>query len=167
MDDHKEDEAIGELSKAIAFKPDLQLLHLRAAFHDSMGNITATLRDCEAALCLDSTHIDTLELYNRARERVNELPKCHYKLAICGKYAFKGGRLFLSLVLGNSLGVRYACEMAAVNESCPVFRGRFLFVSFWPNHVATLETECDNESSNPTVMLPIKAVSVVRVISSA
>ncbi|XP_072984721.1 ethylene-overproduction protein 1-like [Typha latifolia] len=66
MDDHKEEEAINELSRAIAFKPDLQLLHLRAAFYDSMGDTAATLRDCEAALCLDSTHGDTLELYNKA-----------------------------------------------------------------------------------------------------
>ncbi|GMH30023.1 hypothetical protein Nepgr_031866 [Nepenthes gracilis] len=75
MDDHKEEEAISELSRAISFKPDLQLLHLRAAFHDSISNNTSTLRDCEAALCLDSTHADTLELYNKARERANEQQK--------------------------------------------------------------------------------------------
>ncbi|KAL9242584.1 hypothetical protein vseg_016570 [Gypsophila vaccaria] len=75
MDDHKEDEAIAELSKAIFFKPDLQLLHLRAAFHDSMGNYSETLRDCEAALCLDPNHTDTLELYNKARERTDEQQK--------------------------------------------------------------------------------------------
>ncbi|KAK3000118.1 hypothetical protein RJ639_023799 [Escallonia herrerae] len=72
MDDHKEAEAISELTKAIAFKPDLQLLHLRAAFHDSMGDFISTLRDCEAALCLDPSHADTLELYHKARERANE-----------------------------------------------------------------------------------------------
>lgn len=72
MDDHKEAEAIAELSRAIAFKPDLQLLHLRAAFHDSMGNHLHTQRDCEAALCLDPNHTDTVELYDKARERVNE-----------------------------------------------------------------------------------------------
>ncbi|GAB2296000.1 Ethylene-overproduction protein 1 [Dionaea muscipula] len=72
MDDHKEDEAISELSRALAFKPDLQLLHLRAAFHESVGNITATLQDCEAALCLDPNHADTLELYRKAREKANE-----------------------------------------------------------------------------------------------
>ncbi|KAL9428729.1 hypothetical protein AB3S75_030672 [Citrus x aurantiifolia] len=72
MDDHKEAEAIAELSRAIAFKPDLQLLHLRAAFHDSMGNHLHTQRDCEAALCLDPNHTDTLELCDKARERVNE-----------------------------------------------------------------------------------------------
>ncbi|KAF7143900.1 hypothetical protein RHSIM_Rhsim05G0222700 [Rhododendron simsii] len=42
MDDHKEAEAISELSKAISFKPDLQLLHLHAAFHDSMGDYIST-----------------------------------------------------------------------------------------------------------------------------
>ncbi|KAJ4823524.1 Ethylene-overproduction protein 1 [Turnera subulata] len=75
MDDHQEDEAIAELSRAIAFKPDLQLLHLRAAFYDSMGDAFSTLRDCEAALCLDPGHGDTMELYNRARERANEQQK--------------------------------------------------------------------------------------------
>lgn len=72
MDDHKEAEAIAELTKAIAFKPDLQLLHLRAAFQDSMGDFVSTLRDCEAALCLDPSHADTLELCNRARDWCNE-----------------------------------------------------------------------------------------------
>ncbi|KAG6490838.1 ethylene-overproduction protein 1-like [Zingiber officinale] len=71
MDDHKDQEAIKELSRAITFKPDLQLLHLRAAFHDSMENTEATLRDCEAALCLDSSHSDTLDLYNKALGRAN------------------------------------------------------------------------------------------------
>lgn len=66
MDESKEDEAIGELSQAIAFRADLQLLHLRAAFFDSMGDNANTLRDCEAALCLDPTHGDTLELYRKA-----------------------------------------------------------------------------------------------------
>lgn len=72
MDDHKEAEAISELSKAISFKPDLQLLHLRAAFHDSMGDHISTRRDCEAALCLDPSHTDTIELYHRTRETSNE-----------------------------------------------------------------------------------------------
>ncbi|CAO2820144.1 unnamed protein product [Amaranthus hypochondriacus] len=81
MDDHKEEEAISELSKAIFFKPDLQLLHLRAAFHDSMGNNAATLRDCEAALCLDPTHVDTLKLYEEARERVNDPQLVRYDSA--------------------------------------------------------------------------------------
>jgi hypothetical protein len=66
MDENKEEEAIAELSHVIGFKPDLQLLHLRAAFFDSMGDNANTLRDCEAALCLDPTHGDTLELYNKA-----------------------------------------------------------------------------------------------------
>lgn len=69
MDDHKEAEAIAELTKAIAFKPDLQLLYLRAAFHDSMGDSASTLRDCEAALCLDPNHADTLELYHKTKVR--------------------------------------------------------------------------------------------------
>ncbi|KAL5709936.1 Ethylene-overproduction protein 1 [Ranunculus cassubicifolius] len=69
MDDHKEAEAIAELTKAIGFKPDLQLLHLRAAFYDSMGDSTATLRDCQAALCLDPNHTDSDELYKKARDR--------------------------------------------------------------------------------------------------
>lgn len=69
MDENKEEEAIAELSGAIAFKPDLQLLHLRAAFFDSMGDNASTLRDCEAALCLDPTHGDTLELYSKASAR--------------------------------------------------------------------------------------------------
>ncbi|TQD94280.1 hypothetical protein C1H46_020094 [Malus baccata] len=75
MDDHKEGEAIEELTKAITFKPDLQLLHLRAAFHESMGDFVSTVRDCEAALCLDPNHADTHDLYAKARERVNEQQK--------------------------------------------------------------------------------------------
>ncbi|KAF7143690.1 hypothetical protein RHSIM_Rhsim05G0205000 [Rhododendron simsii] len=66
MDDHKEAEAISKLSKAISFKPDLQLLHLCAAFHDSMGDYISTRCDCEVALCLDPSHTDTIELYHRA-----------------------------------------------------------------------------------------------------
>ncbi|CAN6912969.1 unnamed protein product [Brassica oleracea] len=68
MDDHKENEAIEELSKAISFKPDLQLLHLRAAFYDSMGEGASAIKDCEAALCIDPGHADTLDLYHKARE---------------------------------------------------------------------------------------------------
>lgn len=71
MDDNKENEAIAELTKAIAFKPDLQLLYLRAAFYDSMRDSASTLLDCEAALCLEPNHEDTLELYNKARGQVN------------------------------------------------------------------------------------------------
>lgn len=68
MDDQKETEAVEELTKAIAFKPDLQMLHLRAAFYESMGNVTSALQDCQAALCLDPDHKETLDLYNRAQE---------------------------------------------------------------------------------------------------
>ncbi|CAI9782361.1 unnamed protein product [Fraxinus pennsylvanica] len=75
MDDHKEAEAIKELTKAIAFKPDLQLFHLRAAFNDSICEYASTVRDCEAALCLNPKHADTLELYHKAQERTNEQKK--------------------------------------------------------------------------------------------
>ncbi|CAN7007304.1 unnamed protein product [Brassica rapa subsp. trilocularis] len=68
MDDHKEIEAIEELSKAIAFKPDLQLLHLRAAFFASMRETTDAIRDCEAALSIDPCHKDTINLYHKVRE---------------------------------------------------------------------------------------------------
>ncbi|KAL0844502.1 hypothetical protein Bca101_017748 [Brassica carinata] len=66
MDDHKETEAIEELSKAIAFKPDLQLLHLRAAFFASMRETTDAIRDCEAALSLDPCHKDTINLLSQS-----------------------------------------------------------------------------------------------------
>ncbi|TKY63543.1 Ethylene-overproduction protein 1 [Spatholobus suberectus] len=72
MDDHKEAEAIAELSRAIDFKPDLQLLHLRAAFYDSMGDFVSAVRDCEAALCLDPSHNEILDLCNKAREHIRE-----------------------------------------------------------------------------------------------
>ncbi|VFQ71804.1 unnamed protein product [Cuscuta campestris] len=65
MDDQMETEAVEELTRAISFKPDLQMLHLRAAFHESMNDYGSALRDCEAALCLDPTHKDTLDLYHR------------------------------------------------------------------------------------------------------
>ncbi|KAJ9167512.1 hypothetical protein P3X46_022159 [Hevea brasiliensis] len=69
MDDQKETEALEELTKAIAFKPELQMLHLRAAFYESIGDLPSTLQDCEAALCLDPNHIDTLDLYNKTQNR--------------------------------------------------------------------------------------------------
>ncbi|PNY08485.1 ethylene-overproduction protein 1-like [Trifolium pratense] len=72
MDDHKEAEAIEELSRAIEFKPDLQLLHLRAAFYDSINDFASTIRDCQAALCFDPGYAETLELCNKARERIKE-----------------------------------------------------------------------------------------------
>lgn len=67
MDDQRENEAVDELTKAIAFKPDLQMLNLRAAFHESMNDLSSALRDCQAALCLDPGHKDTLELYHRTQ----------------------------------------------------------------------------------------------------
>lgn len=68
MDEQKESEAVEELTKAIAFKPELQMLHLRAAFYESMSEYELALRDCEAGLCLDPTHKDTLELYHRTQK---------------------------------------------------------------------------------------------------
>lgn len=68
MDDQNEAEAVEELTKAIAFKPDLQMLHLRAAFYESVGNLTSAVQDCQAALCLDPDHKETFVLYNRARD---------------------------------------------------------------------------------------------------
>ncbi|KAF5930428.1 hypothetical protein HYC85_031301 [Camellia sinensis] len=50
MDNRKENDAIAELSRAIAFKADLHLLHLRAAFHEHIGDVLGALRDCRAAL---------------------------------------------------------------------------------------------------------------------
>ncbi|OIW19092.1 hypothetical protein TanjilG_06401 [Lupinus angustifolius] len=72
MDDHKEAEGIAELTRAIDFKPDLQFLYLRAAFQDSMSDYVSTLRDCDAALCLDPNHVETTKLCKKAWERVNE-----------------------------------------------------------------------------------------------
>ncbi|KAF7804721.1 ETO1-like protein 1 [Senna tora] len=65
MDNHKEEEAIGELSRAIAFKADLHLLHLRAAFHEHKGDVLGALRDCRAALSVDPNHQEMLELHSR------------------------------------------------------------------------------------------------------
>jgi len=65
MDNHKEQEAIAELSRAIAFKADLHLLHLRAAFHEHKGDVLSALRDCRAALSVDPNHQEMLELHTR------------------------------------------------------------------------------------------------------
>ncbi|XP_073040672.1 ETO1-like protein 1 [Primulina eburnea] len=67
MDNQEEKEAIAELSKAIAFKADLHLFHLRAAFHEHIGDVIGALRDCRAALSVDPNHQEMLEL----RSRVN------------------------------------------------------------------------------------------------
>lgn len=75
MDDQKEVEAVEELSKAIAFKPDLQMLHLRAAFYESMGDLNSAMQDSQAALCLDPNHMETLDLYNRARDQTSHQQK--------------------------------------------------------------------------------------------
>ncbi|KAK1428651.1 hypothetical protein QVD17_17490 [Tagetes erecta] len=73
MDEQKETEAVEELTRAISFKPELQMLHLRAAFYESMGAYELALRDCEAALCLDPNHKETLELYNRTLTQAADL----------------------------------------------------------------------------------------------
>lgn len=69
MDNHKEKEAIAELTRAIAFKADLHLLHLRAAFHEHIGDISSALRDCRAALSLDPNHQEMLELHKRVNSQ--------------------------------------------------------------------------------------------------
>ncbi|KAL0389461.1 UNVERIFIED_CONTAM: ETO1-like protein 1 [Sesamum calycinum] len=69
MDNHKEKEAIAELSRAIAFKADLHLLHLRAAFHEHIGDVMGALRDCRAALSVDPNHQEMLELHSRVNSQ--------------------------------------------------------------------------------------------------
>uniref|UniRef100_A0ACD6ACF2 Uncharacterized protein n=1 Tax=Avena sativa TaxID=4498 RepID=A0ACD6ACF2_AVESA len=69
MDNHKEKDAISELTKAIAFKADLNLLHLRAAFHEHVGDISGALRDCRAALSVDPNHQEMLELHHRVNSQ--------------------------------------------------------------------------------------------------
>ncbi|GMP48163.1 hypothetical protein CsSME_00015615 [Camellia sinensis var. sinensis] len=63
MDNHKEKEAIPELSRAIAFKADLNLLHLRAAFHEHIGDVMGALRDYRVAVSVDPSH-EMLELHS-------------------------------------------------------------------------------------------------------
>lgn len=69
MDSHNESEAIAELTRAIAFKADLHLLHLRAAFHEHIGDVSGALRDCRAALSLDPNHQEMLELHRRVNSQ--------------------------------------------------------------------------------------------------
>jgi len=69
MDSHKENDAIAELSRAITFKADLHLLHLRAAFHEHIGDVPSALRDCRAALSLDPNHQEMLELQKRVNSQ--------------------------------------------------------------------------------------------------
>lgn len=69
MDNLKEKEAIAELSRAIAFKADLHLLHLRAAFHEHIGDVMGALRDCRAALSVDPNHQEMLELHSRVHSQ--------------------------------------------------------------------------------------------------
>ncbi|KAJ7520749.1 hypothetical protein O6H91_19G021200 [Diphasiastrum complanatum] len=70
MDNHREEEAIAELSKALAFKADLHVLHLRAAFCECIGELSSALRDCRAALSVDPNHQDSLELRSRVLSRL-------------------------------------------------------------------------------------------------
>jgi len=52
---HKEEEAIEEISRAIGFKADLQLLHLHtAAFHELKGDVCAKYpkKKCNNSLIL-------------------------------------------------------------------------------------------------------------------
>ncbi|KAH0889890.1 hypothetical protein HID58_052319, partial [Brassica napus] len=67
----REIEAVEELSKAIAFRPELQTLHLREAFHEATGKLSLAAQDCEAGLCLDPNHTETLHLYSRS-ERLKQ-----------------------------------------------------------------------------------------------
>ncbi|EHA8592015.1 putative ETO1-like protein 1 [Cocos nucifera] len=69
MDNHKEKEAIEELTRAIAFKADVHLLHLRAAFYEHIGDVPSALRDCRAALSVDPNHQEMLELHNRVNSQ--------------------------------------------------------------------------------------------------
>ncbi|XP_020590563.1 ETO1-like protein 1 [Phalaenopsis equestris] len=69
MDGHHEKEAIRELTRAIAFKADLHLLHLRAAFHEHIGDAAGALRDCRAALSVDPKHQEMLELHSRVNSQ--------------------------------------------------------------------------------------------------
>ncbi|CAI9107767.1 OLC1v1007204C1 [Oldenlandia corymbosa var. corymbosa] len=69
MDNHQPKEAIAELSKAIAFKADLHLLHLRAAFHEHVNNVMGALRDCRAALSVDPHHQEMLDFHSRVNSR--------------------------------------------------------------------------------------------------
>ncbi|CAL5420731.1 unnamed protein product [Camellia sinensis] len=63
MDNHKEKEAIAKLSRGIAFKADLNLLHLRAAFHEHIGDVMGALRDYRVAVSIDPSH-EMLELHS-------------------------------------------------------------------------------------------------------
>ncbi|KAL8113088.1 hypothetical protein AgCh_020418 [Apium graveolens] len=40
-----------------------------------MGDVVTVLIDCEAALCLDPNHKDTLDLYSRTRGEANHQQK--------------------------------------------------------------------------------------------
>ena len=69
MDNHKEKEASEELTKAFDLKANLNLLHLRAAFHEHVGDVSSALQDCRAALSVDPNHQEMLELHHRVNSQ--------------------------------------------------------------------------------------------------
>ncbi|CAA2981922.1 ETO1 1 [Olea europaea subsp. europaea] len=64
MDNSKAKVAIAEISRTISFKADLHILHLRAAFHEYVGDVMSALRDCRAALSVDPSHQEMMELHS-------------------------------------------------------------------------------------------------------
>lgn len=65
MDSSRKDEAIAELTRAIAFKPDLHLLQLRAAFLEHIGDVAGALQDCRAALSVDPNNQEMIYFQSR------------------------------------------------------------------------------------------------------
>lgn len=74
MDEGRHADAIKELSRAIQFIPEFQLLHLRAMVLEHLGQHKAALRDCRAALCLDPRHADSLALRARIMQNLGLVP---------------------------------------------------------------------------------------------
>ncbi|GBG92426.1 hypothetical protein CBR_g55363 [Chara braunii] len=64
MDNNQQSKAIAELSQAIAFKVDLNLLYLRAAFFETMEEYDKAIRDCRMALTIDPNHPESIELFH-------------------------------------------------------------------------------------------------------
>eukprot|EP00245_Coleochaete_scutata_P007810 TRINITY_DN2357_c1_g2_i1.p1 TRINITY_DN2357_c1_g2~~TRINITY_DN2357_c1_g2_i1.p1 ORF type:complete len:375 (-),score=60.36 TRINITY_DN2357_c1_g2_i1:532-1500(-) len=63
MDSRNDREAIAELSKAIAFKADIQLLHLRAEFYETRLDYRSALCDVRAVLSMDPSYSKSVSLY--------------------------------------------------------------------------------------------------------
>ncbi|GJV97258.1 ETO1-like protein 1, partial [Tanacetum coccineum] len=97
MDNHKEKEAIAELSRAIAFKADLHLLHLRAAFHEHIGDVSGAMRDCRAALSFDPNHQEMLEL----RSRYEHYKVTEHSNSESGKIEFKSLMVFTCMLFSE------------------------------------------------------------------